>query len=170
MFAAVITGCFNMVTEKKNGRKSQPAEESIKLWMNRAEALIVNWEEFNGGRGRQDPQSSRPKPAGLRQGGEKVYQAYLGGLMASSSSLAPVIPYFHSQALSPLKWVENLTSAGRLAAYDQLIEAAKKEGDEEVAQILESAKGVQQEQDRIAQTKTPEEITPIMAVSPPQSR
>lgn len=159
VWASVLEGILSLDAPKQAGGRPNTGKSS---WAPKADALVAEWEKLNGGR--TDPESSRPRPYGLGKGGEKIYAAYLRGLVSAGLSPAPILPYLHSKSLSLTALTTSWGSQERDRAFQALKEAAKAEEDEDALKVVSVAIGMEQDRRQRLERGVPEEVNPIYAV------
>jgi hypothetical protein len=160
VWASVIEGILSLDAPKQAGGRSNTGKSS---WAPKADVLVAEWEKLNGGR--IDPESSRPRPYGLGKGGEKIYSAYLKGLVSAGLSPSPMLPYLHSRSLSLTALTSTWSSQERDKAFRALKEAATSEEDTDALKVVNVAMGMEQDRRHRLERGVPDEVNPIHAVS-----
>lgn len=75
---AISSLSLHVSTPTEDTRAAEAAQSEADAWARRARELVGRWEEVNGAAA---PGGSRVRAWGLKRGGEKVYQAWLRGLL-----------------------------------------------------------------------------------------
>jgi hypothetical protein len=161
VWANVIEGVLSLAASKQAGGRSTSGNVD---WASKAEALIAEWEKFNGGR--SEPGSSRPRPLGLSRGGEKVYSSYLRGLVASGLPVVPILPYLQSPNLSLATLMAEWSQGEKEEALTAVRAAAEAEEDSVVLKAVNVTRGMEKDRRERLGRELPPEVNPLPAVSP----
>lgn len=160
VWASVIEGVLSLDAPKQAGGRSPNRKAA---WASKAEALVAEWEKFNGGR--SEPGTSRPRPLGLGRGGEKVYAGWLRGLVESGLSVSPVLPYLHSHSLSLATMMAVWSPEEKTKGLTALRKAAEVEEDTVALKAVNQTLGMEQDRRERLERGMPVEVNPLPAVS-----